>query len=232
MMATDDDRGAAPPQDELQFDRAEYAAAPAATAVACAACARPIDETYYEAGGKVLCGGCRDAVLAHFTGGSRPGRFLRAALFGGAAALAGSGLYYLVWTLTGRHWGLIAIVVGAMVGTAVRNGSRHRGGLAYQALAIFLTYTAIVSSYVPVLAVALHKHGIELVKMVDVATITALYGLPILSGARSIIGLVIIFFGLQQAWRLNRAARPTITGPFLVGGAGEGEGPQGAPAHA
>ena len=60
-------------------------------------------------------------------------------------------MYYGVLALTGYEVGLIAIVVGFMVGTAVRKGSQGRGGWKYQALAMFLTYTSIVSSYVPLL---------------------------------------------------------------------------------
>ena len=43
--------------------------------------------------------------------------------------------------------GLISILVGYMVGMAVRKGSNGRGGWVYQLLAIFLTYTAISASY-------------------------------------------------------------------------------------
>ena len=45
----------------------------------------------------------------------------------------------------------MAIVVGLLVGYAVRKGSNGRGGWRYQALAMFLTYTSIVSSYVPLI---------------------------------------------------------------------------------
>ena len=44
-------------------------------------------------------------------------------------------------------WGIALVLVGLMVGVAVRNASRGRGGLAYQALAIFLTYSAIAASF-------------------------------------------------------------------------------------
>jgi len=53
---------------------------------------------------------------------------------------------------TGYEVGIIAIVVGVMVGGAVRKGSHARGGWLYQGLAMFLTYAAIVSTYVPEVA--------------------------------------------------------------------------------
>lgn len=58
-------------------------------------------------------------------------------------------VWYLVLKWTDSQWGILAIVVGLVVGGAVRKGSNHRGGWRYQTLAILLTYTAIVSSYVP-----------------------------------------------------------------------------------
>ena len=45
--------------------------------------------------------------------------------------------------------GLIAIVVGLMVGVAVRKGSKGRGGWFYQTLAVVLTYGCICAQYMP-----------------------------------------------------------------------------------
>jgi len=39
---------------------------------------------------------------------------------------------------------------------------------------------------------------------------------PFLQGARSVIGLLIIFFGLYQAWKLNRKNELVILGPFSI----------------
>lgn len=129
----------------LQFERAELASAPAA----CTQCQQPIGNTYYEANGNVVCARCQAALRSEQTSGSGSARFLRAALFGSLAAALGSALYYGVRALTGYEFGLIAIVVGLMVGGAVRAGSKGRGGWLYQSLAMFLTYGSIVSTYVP-----------------------------------------------------------------------------------
>ena len=59
------------------------------------------------------------------------------------AAAAGAVLYYLVTRTTGYNIGLISVLVGFMVGAAVRKGTGNRGGLLYQFLALFLTYMAI-----------------------------------------------------------------------------------------
>jgi hypothetical protein len=71
---------------------------------------------------------------------------------GALAAVGGSILYFAVAAITGREFGLVAIVVGFMVGKAVQKGSRGRGGWAYQTLAVSLTYLAIVSTYIPLVA--------------------------------------------------------------------------------
>src|SRR5207245_910442 len=42
------------------------------------------------------------------------------------------------------EFGLVAVVVGVLVGGAVRKGSNGRGGWRYQLLAMFLTYSAVV----------------------------------------------------------------------------------------
>ena len=48
---------------------------------------------------------------------------------------------------TGYEIGLVAIVVGLLVGGAVRKGSGARGGWFYQLMAVALTYAAISGSY-------------------------------------------------------------------------------------
>ena len=79
-------------------------------------------------------------------------------------AAVGSGGWYAILKLLNMELGLIAIVVGLMVGFAVRWGSEGRGGWLYQGLAILLTYCSIVSTYMPfiiqeVTAAALHVTG-------------------------------------------------------------------------
>jgi len=138
------------PPGELQFDRVEGQGGqtPGGT---CAACGQPIRDVYYEVNGRVLCERCRRAAEASWAAGSSAGRFGKAVVFGIAAAAAGSALYYGVLALTGYEFGLIAIVVGFLVGAAVKKGAAGRGGWKYQTLAMFLTYTSIVSSYVPLI---------------------------------------------------------------------------------
>jgi hypothetical protein len=58
-------------------------------------------------------------------------------------------IYYAFVRITDINFGLVAVLLGFMVGSAVRKGSGNRGGLFYQFLALFLTYSAIAGMHVP-----------------------------------------------------------------------------------
>jgi hypothetical protein len=128
--------------EELQFDQAEYTT-PAPSGPSCDSCDNPIVDEYFEANGKVFCTSCRLAIERHFRGGSRLARVIKALALGSVAAMAGAAIYYMASHLTHTNWGIIAVLVGFMVGAGVRKGTGNRGGLLYQFLAVFLTYTAI-----------------------------------------------------------------------------------------
>jgi hypothetical protein len=100
--------------------------------------------------GKVVCPDCRGA-LEHPLG-SRLRRSSAALGLGILAAVAGAALYFAVAATTGREFGLVATIVGFLVGKAVRAGARGRGGWGYQTLAVSLTYLAIVSTNIPLIA--------------------------------------------------------------------------------
>lgn len=134
------------PNEPLQFDNAEYPTE-ASGRLTCTACHREVDDVYYEINGQTVCDPCRVLIEGQMKNGSRLLRLARASLFGSIAAVAGFAIYFGIMKLTGLEIGLISILVGFMVGSAVKAGSRHRGGWAYQGLAIFLTYTAISASY-------------------------------------------------------------------------------------
>lgn len=154
-----EDTGGSPGGDDLQFDRAEFAEGGETTATAgtaCAFCKRELEDSYFEVAGRVVCPGCKDAVVASFTGGSSLWRAFKAIAYGGLAGVVGAGLWMAVTAATGYSLGLISIAVGMGVGAAVRKGSQHRGGLFYQLLAVFLTYCAIVTTYVPIVYASLH----------------------------------------------------------------------------
>jgi hypothetical protein len=135
------------PANNLQFDRAEYQT-PNVVAN-CRICGQPMTEAYYEVNGQPFCEGCREQLDSVLNRGSRFSRFALATLFGSLAGLVGAAIYYGVREATKIEFGLISIVVGLLVGKAVKKGSNGRGGWFYQGLAMFLTYTAIMLTYVP-----------------------------------------------------------------------------------
>jgi hypothetical protein len=225
------------PQD-LQFERAELAGGEAAETFQCALCALPMRSFYYEANGRHVCEACRYRVEQEE--GVRPGArgFLRAALAGLGAAAVGSGLYYGVRAVTGYEVGLVAILVGIMVGRGVRWGIKGKGGGGYQALAVFLTYMAIASTYLPAVfeqttagkgsvaakpAPSALENKIESLPMVAqfFVALGFLFALaaamPIMVGVQSPILLLIVGFGLWEAWKINRRRTLTISGPFQIG---------------
>lgn len=133
---------------DLQFERAETVQ-PTGAAAACAACKNPLAGSYYTLRGARMCVDCHNAVRQALASGSPVKRFLKASLFGFLASILGAVIYVGVAMLLKVEVGLIAIVVGLIVGLAVRKGSEGRGGWPYQALAMFLTYAAIIMLYVP-----------------------------------------------------------------------------------
>ena len=134
-----------------QFDRSEFAK-DSPGGPFCRECRGPIRDEYYDVGGIVVCSIC------HMKRGRARGRLIRcfkALLFGSLAAAVGAGIYRANMFGTGWNFSLVAVLVGYMVGGAVKTGSGERGGRFYQFLAMFLTYSALVGMFVPELWQAL-----------------------------------------------------------------------------
>jgi len=144
------------PESRIDFNKAEFTDGDEAP-LSCSFCRQPIYDAYFEVNGKNTCESCRYEVEKQRGKGSALGRLLRAAFAGGAAGVVGAGIYYAVVALTGYEIGLVAIVVGFIVGFAVRWGSGGTGGRVYQALAVAITYFAIVSTYVPFIFEAMNE---------------------------------------------------------------------------
>jgi hypothetical protein len=137
------------PEDNLQFDQADYGKDAKPAEQACSACKGSLGTQYFLANNQVVCKTCAEGIGALHSGGSPAGRFGLATVLGLVAGALGAGLYFGIAALTGYEFGLVAIVVGFAVGYAVRVGSGGRGGKPYQFLAVIITYSAIVCTYVP-----------------------------------------------------------------------------------
>ncbi|MGC2659087.1 MAG: hypothetical protein WA324_14095 [Bryobacteraceae bacterium] len=229
-----------PPPESLQFTRAEPANAIAANAPRCVACKSPLVDTYFHVHGRTTCPSCAQRVHA-FQQAPPPHVLLKAALYGAGAALAGCIIYSTVAIATHLEIGLIAILVGYMVGKAIRHASRGLGGRPQQILAVLLTYFAISFSYVAI-AVA---HGVQARPVIHASTgAPAAAVIPVqaeehrtgsiapllltlawlglaapflaLSNPMNLISLFIILIGLRQAWHLTGRSDLVITGPYQV----------------
>jgi hypothetical protein len=207
---------------ELQFERVVTdqlpPAADGAPAVMCAGCQARLQAEYYEINGRPFCGDCRGKI----EGVAEPARgllpFAVAAIFGLGAAVAGAAIYYAVIAITHLEIGLVAILIGYMVGYAVRRGAGGRGGLRFQILAAVLTYGAVGLAYAPLIvmsALAEQRavHAIKVAIMIPLLPVLMVIG----SMPSGIITALIIFFGIRQAMRMTAAPLLRISGPFRIG---------------
>ena len=236
------DFGQAPSPEDLQFEHAEpIAAQPEARGPQCVVCHSSAGETYYHAQGQIVCHGCADRIQR---GQQAPPSFslLPAVLYGAGAALAGCLLYAFVAIAFSLEIGILAILVGWMVGKAVRHASKGRGGRPQQILAVLLTYFSISTSYVVVMIYQVVQNpsiiqkqkkadgtpkegeiksaeqrpraGALLFSMLLLTAAAPFFGLT--QGVSGIISLFIIFIGLQRAWRMTGRTDILITGPYTA----------------
>jgi hypothetical protein len=222
------------PVEQLQFRQAEPVDAQVASR-RCAACKSPIYSTYFQAVGKDFCPACSERLRSVLQ--APPAHsLLKAALYGGVAALAGCALYAAVAIVANLELAILAILIGWMVGKAIRYGSEGRGGRPQQILAVLLTYFAITFSYIVVFiynsaqkppAAAQQSAapqsmerpraplsvGALVVGIVTLAAIAPFFelGSNPMSG---VLSLVIIFFGLRRAWAMTGRADIMILGPY------------------
>src|SRR5215468_5375345 len=140
----------------LQFDRATTVpgSAPPGPVVVCKGCSLTITTQYYDVNGHALCGACRAAAAAAAETPKGIGAFVKAAGFGAGAGVVGAAIYYAVIAFAHLEIGIVAILIGYMVGYSVRRGANGRGGRRFQVLAALLTYASVAFAYTPL---AIHQ---------------------------------------------------------------------------
>src|ERR1039457_5168109 len=229
------DFGPPPSPQDLQFQHAEPIAdvtSSEGSAQTCVVCKQPAGSTYFQAQGQVVCPLCAERIQA--VQQAAPAlSLMRAALYGGAAALGGFALYALVAIVLHAEIGIIAILVGWMVGKAIRHASYGRGGRPQQILAVVLTYFAITTRYIPVIVYHLAKDpppveaqgapaearprpnvsGLALYLLMLAAVAPFL---QLTSGFGGLISLFILFMGLRYAWKLTERREIALAGPYQV----------------
>ena len=221
--------------DALQFRRAQpIISTEPSESRTCAACKQLITGEHYQVNNHVICPQCAAKIQAGRQA-QRPVPWVRLVIFGVGAALAGSILYAIPLAM-GFQIGIVALVVGWMVGKAIRHASYGTGGRAQQVLAVVLTYLAISASIFPALVFIGVKHaatappvpknlpvvqsnkpmptpgkmaaGIAL--LVVVSPFLQLKTSPV----GGLISLFILFIGLQRAWVLTARHEIMVTGPY------------------
>jgi hypothetical protein len=214
--------------DELQFERAEYREPETRL---CAICSGLLVERYWVVNGKPLCASCQGRVVGQFNVGTPGRRFLAALGFGTVGGAVGAGVYYAVRAITGYELGLVAIVVGLLVGLGVKRGARGRGGAGYQALAMGLTYLSIVATYVPIVLGEIEKAAGHSVGMFGTifAVIFSLIA-PIYLAFKAPLSAIITGIALYEAWKVNKRPALAITGPHALAPAPAATTPESTPA--
>lgn len=195
--------------DSLQFQKAEFAD----STPNCSACKVSIKGPYYQLAAQKICAAC--AELARINQQRPPNSaVLRGTIFGAGMAAVCSAGYAAIVMVTGMELALVAIAVGFMVGRAVRRGSDGLGGRRCQAAAVVLTYLAITMSYIPLMVRDAAVKDVTAAAYMAVALFYPLLALT--DGVSGILGIVIIAFGLMQAWKQTARDPRVITGPFTL----------------
>lgn len=137
----------------LQFDRvdapAEASQGDQSAPLQCESCGNAIHAAYYHVNGRSVCVRCKDTAVDASQSPRGAGVIFKSLLFGGVAALGGAAIYYAVIAITNFEIGLVAILIGFMVGAAVRKATAGRGGRKFQVIALLLTYFAVGVAYTP-----------------------------------------------------------------------------------
>ena len=244
------------PLQPLQLDRviteSAASASPDKPVVVCEFCQTSIDTEYYHVNGTMCCEGCRRRLESATETPRGFAPLVVAGAFGLGAGIVGAAIYYAVIAITHLEIGIVAILIGYMVGRAVRKGARGRGGLRFQILAVALTYLSVALAYTPLVIQEMRASRSksqqasastsDARRPTEAATGAApdtrpapnlllalamllafILALPVLSvfGSlpTSLIGGVIIGFGMQQAWKMTAAPRLDFLGPYRVGAA-------------
>jgi hypothetical protein len=200
-----------------QFSTAEYTDPPKIQR--CHFCSSPLATEYYRVRGQAACAGCAAAAREGTPAGESTA-FTRALVFGIAAAIVGLAGYAAFTIATSLYVGYVALGVGYIVAKAMKFGSGGVGGRSYQIAAVILTYLAIALAEIPIVLWQLRPR-IPSGHMLAIAMRLLPVGLesPILamrSPVHGLINAVILFVGLQIAWRGTAATGVAVEGPFRL----------------
>lgn len=113
-------------------------------------------------------------------------------------------LYAGFTILTKIEIGYMSLLVGIIIGKAMMMGSKGIGGRQYQITAVVLTYLVVALSQIPI---AVSMTGIPLNALPWGEAIPSALASPFqelkADTFRGVIGLVILFVGMNIAWKLT-----------------------------
>jgi hypothetical protein len=203
--------------DTPQFSTAEYLPPQIER---CSLCGTALASEYYRVHGRTACASCASAAQNGQANGQNNTAFTRALLFGVGAAIIGLAGYAAFTIATSFYIGYVALGVGYIVARAMKLGSGGRGGRPFQIVAVILTYLAIALAEIPIALWEVRAH-LPSGRMLAVAIRLLPIGLtsPIREmrdPIHGLINLVILYVGLQIAWRGTAAPRVTVEGPFRL----------------
>jgi hypothetical protein len=201
--------------DDLQFDKAVFSNK--AGIGPCVNCGARILSTYWHANGQPVCQNCA-TKLQNAQKAPSHSLLLRGAVYAFGAAIACSIAYASILIVTNYELALISIAVGWLIGKAARQGTGGLGGRPVQIVAVAATYIAISSSLFFQVLYTLFKEDREASHWTGYPLLLLYsFGRPFLElreGLGAILGIAILFFGLQQAWQQTGNATVTLAGPY------------------
>lgn len=207
---------------------------PSQSTLRCDHCSLSVRSTYHEVGGQILCSPCKWEMEKTHRDGLNSRRMVFATSLGTLAAIVGAGIFFTILMFFKFNFAAIPLIIGLLVGIAVRIGSRRRGGPVYQALAMILTYIAVAATQLPAVhdtgggpdqagntvnnsaytqdispsadTASAQSKGISDTKQLAFAFIS-----PIASMLENVIGFIFLCAGMLAAWKLNQRARMTVS---------------------
>jgi hypothetical protein len=204
--------------DTPQFSTAEYIPPPSIQR--CHFCSTPLTHQYYRVRGQTACANCAAAAREGSPAGQFSAAFTRALLLGIAAAIVGTVAYAAFTITTHLYVGYVALGVGYLVARAMKLGSGGLGGRPYQIAAVILTYLAIALAEIPIILwqfrarIPSGRMLTAAIRLLPVGITSPIRDMQ--SPIHGLINLVIIFVGLQIAWRGTAATGVAVEGPFQL----------------
>ena len=196
-----------------QFGTAEYSNVPGTER--CGLCQQLIGTSYYRVNDRMACARCAERIKSGMPVDS-PSSYSKALLFGLGGAFVGFLLYSAIGMATGWVIGYMSLAVGWLVGTAMKKGANGAGGRKYQITAAVLTYAAVSISAIPIQVYLARGEQIDWANHIGTLIVAGLLSpfLDLANGIGGVIGLVILWVGIQYAWRATAARPLSVDGPY------------------